>query len=130
MERNLLVVHGGAPTAVINASLYGVIMETLLHEEITHLYAAIGGSGGILKENFLDLKEVPQEELDLLLQTPGSAIGTSRDALEEEDYLHIAEVIEKYQIRSISVPACQRTCCRDPSHVSSHGFHHTDMDRQ
>ncbi|MCI5996228.1 MAG: 6-phosphofructokinase, partial [Blautia sp.] len=43
MERNLLVVHGGAPTAVINASLYGVIMETLLHEEITHLYAAIGG---------------------------------------------------------------------------------------
>ncbi|MCI5996407.1 MAG: diphosphate--fructose-6-phosphate 1-phosphotransferase [Blautia sp.] len=121
MERNLLVVHGGAPTAVINASLYGVIMETLLHEEITHLYAAIGGSGGILKENFLDLKEVPQEELDLLLQTPGSAIGTSRDALEEEDYLHIAEVIEKYQIRYVlfnggngSMDACGRVyqACR------------------
>ena len=27
MADNLLVVHGGGPTAVINASLYGVIRE-------------------------------------------------------------------------------------------------------
>lgn len=27
MSQNVLVVHGGGPTAVINASLYGVIEE-------------------------------------------------------------------------------------------------------
>lgn len=27
MKENILVVHGGAPTAVMNASLYGVIRE-------------------------------------------------------------------------------------------------------
>jgi len=29
MSQNVLVVHGGGPTAVINASLYGVIEEEI-----------------------------------------------------------------------------------------------------
>ena len=39
-----MVVHGGGPTAVINASLYGVIKEAAECEEIEHVYGAIGGS--------------------------------------------------------------------------------------
>ena len=52
---NVLVVHGGGPTAVINASLYGVIKEAAEFEEIEHVYGAIGGSEAIFQERFLDL---------------------------------------------------------------------------
>ena len=45
---NVLVVHGGGPTAVINASLYGVIQEAAECGGIEHVYGAIGGSEAIL----------------------------------------------------------------------------------
>ena len=69
MSANVLVVHGGGPTAVINASLYGVVEEAKKSGSIGKVYGAIGGSEGILKENFLDLMQVPEEKLSLLLQT-------------------------------------------------------------
>ena len=75
MSANVLVVHGGGPTAVINASLYGVVEEAKSSGSIGRVYGAIGGSEGILKENFLDLMQVPEEKLSLLLQTPATAIG-------------------------------------------------------
>jgi 6-phosphofructokinase 1 len=98
---NALIVHGGAPTAVINASLYGAIMEAKKSDKIDHFYAAIGGSGSILTENFKDMKEIPDSQLALLPYTPASAIGTSRDALEGDDYTAIAKVIDKYDIKYI-----------------------------
>ena len=48
---------------------------------IGRVYGAIGGSEGILKESFLDLMQYPEEKLSLLLQTPATAIGSSRYAL-------------------------------------------------
>ena len=49
MAENVLIVHGGGPTAVINSSLYGVIEEAKKIGTIDKVYAAIGGSEGILK---------------------------------------------------------------------------------
>ena len=119
---NALIVHGGAPTAVINASLYGAVTEARKHPEIEHFYAAIGGSGAVLKEHFLDLFTAPEEELELLLHTPGSAIGTSRDPLETEDYDQMARVIARHNIRYVfftggngSMDTCGKVyqaCCR------------------
>ena len=71
MAENVLIVHGGGPTAVINSSLYGVIEEAKKIGTIDKVYAAIGGSEGILKERFLDLLEFPEEKLKLLLDRPG-----------------------------------------------------------
>ena len=34
MKRNILVAHGGGPTTVINASLFGVIDEAMRHFHI------------------------------------------------------------------------------------------------
>lgn len=98
MGNNLLIMHGGGPTAVINASLYGVIREAKLHKELDHIYAAKNGTGGLLREELIDLKNIPEEKLVLLLQTPGSAIGTSRDQLEQEEYNRMVEILEKYDI--------------------------------
>ena len=56
-----VVAQSGGPTPVINASLLGVIEECRLHAEITSLYGARFGIGGILSEDFIDLFREPQE---------------------------------------------------------------------
>ena len=43
MSANVLVVHGGGPTAVINASLYGVVEEAKSSGSIGRVYGAMGG---------------------------------------------------------------------------------------
>ena len=101
MAENVLIVHGGGPTAVINSSLYGVIEEAKKIGTIDKVYAAIGGSEGILKERFLDLLEFPEEKLKLLLETPATAIGSSRYALEQEDYEAMVAIFKKYEIKYV-----------------------------
>lgn len=101
MESNVLIVHGGAPTAVINSSLYGAVTEAKKYSDINKIYAAIGGSKGILDENFLDLKGIDEKKLELLLQTPASAIGTSRYELEQSDYNQMAEIIKRNNIKYV-----------------------------
>ena len=86
MSQNVLVVHGGGPTAVINASLYGVIEEAKRNPEVGKVYGAIGGTGAIFSETFIDLTSFDDEKLKLLLHTPASAIGSSRYPLYEKDY--------------------------------------------
>ena len=99
MKGNALIVHGGAPTAVINASLYGAVKEAKKHGCIDKIYAAIGGSGAVIRQQFLDMKTVDEQRLELLPFTPASAIGTSRDALEPEHYAAMAEICRKHNIR-------------------------------
>ncbi len=101
MAENVLVIHGGGPTAVINASLYGVIMEAKESGKIGHVYGAIGGSEAVFKERFLDLMKYPQEKLDLLLSTPATAIGSSRYALEKEDYEAMPGIFRKHEIKYV-----------------------------
>lgn len=122
MKKPVLVVHGGAPTAVINASLYGVIREAEAHPEAGPVYAAMGGAGGLLREELLDLSTVPAEVIESLPDTPASAIGTSRDALEPEDYRAIAKILAKRGIRCLlfnggngSMDACGKvySACRE-----------------
>ena len=101
MKSSVLIVHGGAPTAVINSSLYGVITEAKKYSDIDKVYAALGGSKGVLDENFLDLKSIDEKSLQLLLETPASAIGTSRYELEASDYAKMAEIIKRNNIKYV-----------------------------
>jgi ATP-dependent phosphofructokinase / diphosphate-dependent phosphofructokinase len=101
MKGNLLVVHGGGPTAVMNSSLYGVITEAVKSDKIDKVYGAIGGSEAILKENFKDLSKTSEEKLKLLLTTPGTAIGSSRYALEESDYDCMVDIFKKHNIKYV-----------------------------
>ena len=95
MAGKLLIVHGGGPTAVINCSLYGAVTEAVRSGRVDGVYAANGGMGGLLREDFIRLDTLPEREMELLLTTPGSAIGTSRDAMEAPEYARAAEVIGK-----------------------------------
>lgn len=99
MKDNVLVVHGGGPTAVMNASLYGVIQEAKAQGDIGAVYGSIGGMEGIIRERLLNLMELEEDEAALLLQTPGSAIGSSRYPVAEDEYQKIPAILEKYRIR-------------------------------
>lgn len=101
MRSNILFIHGGGPTAVLNCSLWGVINEAGHYGELEHLYAAVGGTGGFLREQLTDLCDVGEDDLARLLYTPGSAIGTSRDALSADDYGRIAHLAQKHNIKYI-----------------------------
>lgn len=101
MEENVLIIHGGGPTPVINASLYGVIEAAKKSGHVHKVYGAMGGTGAVFKEDFLDLLTVPEEELKLLLQTPATAIGSSRYALWEDDYKKMPDIFKKYNIRYV-----------------------------
>ena len=50
MADNLIIMHGGGPTAVINASLYGAIRQAQAASEVGRIYVALGGPGGFLHE--------------------------------------------------------------------------------
>lgn len=101
MKGNVLVIHGGGPTPVINASLYGVLEEAKENGNIEKVYGAVGGTQGVLNEDFVDLMKIPEEEKERLLFTPASVIGSSRFALEEEDYEKMPAIFRKYGIRFV-----------------------------
>lgn len=91
--KNILFMHGGGPTAVINASLSGSFRE--LYERCFEgdiLYAPFG-TGGLMKNNIKRIDRLSEEELIKLERTPGSAIGTGRDHLEGDDYEKLAQIL-------------------------------------
>lgn len=100
MEK-ILIVHGGAPTAVINASLYGAILEIKKYPNIQHIYGAKNGTAGILFEDFIQLEELSNQDIEYLLSSPASAIGTSRTPLKEPEYKKIVTILIKYAIKYV-----------------------------
>ena len=55
MKKNAIVGQSGGPTAVINASLYGVVYEALNREDVIGtIYGMINGIEGFLNENMMD----------------------------------------------------------------------------
>ena len=97
---NCLVAQSGGPTAVINASVAGVVSEALNHECIEEIYGGMNGVLGILKEELIDLAEESQQNIRGLRHTPASALGTCRFKLKrDQEYERIIEVFEAHNIR-------------------------------
>jgi 6-phosphofructokinase 1 len=75
---NLLVGQSGGPTAVINASVAGVVQEALKHECIREVYGGLNGIYGILREQIIDLRQEDKATIEGLKHTPAAALGTCR----------------------------------------------------
>ena len=104
MKKNAIVGQSGGPTAVINASLYGVVYEALNREDVIGtIYGMINGIEGFLNENMMDMKPLEVNgELELIKTTPGSYLGSCRYKLPEDltdaVYPQLFEKFEKYNI--------------------------------
>jgi 6-phosphofructokinase len=97
---NCLIGQSGGPTAVINASVAGVVAEALNHSCIEEVYGSLNGVLGLLNEDFVDLAAESQQAIRGLRYTPGAALGTCRAKLKKPaDYDRVLEVFKAHNIR-------------------------------
>ncbi len=75
----MLVAQGGGPTAVINQSLVGVVLEARRHHGVSRVYGARHGVRGVLNEDFVDLTQETCHNLEAVAATPAAALGSTRD---------------------------------------------------
>ena len=84
LHGKVLVAQGGGPTAVINQSMAGVVLESRKFPQVTRVYGAINGVKGIVNEDFLDLTQETTHNLEQVAVTPSSALLSTRDKPDEK----------------------------------------------
>ena len=99
-----IIGQSGGPTSVINASAYGVIRTALDNPNITAVYGAAHGIKGVLNDRLYDMSQEDAHELELLLNTPSSELGSCRYKIadpdvDDTDYKRILEIFKKYDVR-------------------------------
>ena len=99
-----IIGQSGGPTSVINASAYGVIRTALDCPDITAVYGAAHGIKGVLNDKLYDMGQEDAKELELLLNTPSSELGSCRYKIadpdvDDTDYKRILEIFKKYDVR-------------------------------
>ena len=94
----VLVAQGGGPTAVINQSLAGVVLEARRHHNVRLVYGARHGVRGIVNEDFVDLTQETSHNLELVAGTPASALGSTRDKPDRAYCLEIFKVLQAHRI--------------------------------
>jgi 6-phosphofructokinase 1 len=78
-QGKVLVAQGGGPTAVINQSMAGVVLEARKFRDVELVYGAYHGVSGIIAEEFLDLTQETSHNIEMVAGTPSSALGSTRD---------------------------------------------------
>ncbi|MEG1292516.1 MAG: 6-phosphofructokinase, partial [Lachnospiraceae bacterium] len=103
---NLLVAQSGGPTAAINATVVGVLLNAYSSNQVDEVFGAINGIQGVLDEHFVKLRDKIKspEDFQLLEQTPAAALGSCRLKLKDlekdrEQFQHIIEIFRKYEIK-------------------------------
>ena len=98
LEGKVVVAQGGGPTAVINESLVGVVLESRKFPQITKVYGAIGGVRGIINEDFLDLTQETTNNLERVAVTPSSALYSTRD---KPDHAYCQEIFKVFKAHDV-----------------------------
>lgn len=99
LEGKVVVAQGGGPTAVINQSLVGTVLESRKFQQITQVYGAINGVEGIINEEFLDLTQETTHNLESVAITPSSALFSTRDKPDEAYCQEIFKVFKAHNVR-------------------------------
>ena len=104
LKGSCIIGQSGGPTSVINSSAYGVIRTALDNENITRVFGAAHGIKGVLNDQLYDMGEEDAKELELLMNTPSSELGSCRYKMadpdsDDTDYQRILEIFKKYNVR-------------------------------
>ena len=94
----ILVAQGGGPTAVINQSLVGVVLEARKFANVSKVYGAFHGVRGIVNEDFCDLTQETVANLERVAVTPSAALGSTRD---KPDLKYCQEIFKSLQAHGI-----------------------------
>jgi ATP-dependent phosphofructokinase / diphosphate-dependent phosphofructokinase len=99
LEGKVVVAQGGGPTAVINQSLAGVVLESRKFNQVTKVYGAVNGVQGIINEDFFDLTQETTHNLEQVAITPSSALFSTRDKPDERYCKEIFSVLKAHDVR-------------------------------
>lgn len=99
LQGKVVVAQGGGPTAVINQSLVGAVLESRKFSQIERVYGAVNGVRGIINEDFIDLTQETTHNLECVAQTPSSALLSTRDKPDEKYCKQIFEVLKAHGVR-------------------------------
>lgn len=95
----VLIAQGGGPTAVINQTLVGIVLEARKYPQVTKVYGAVKGVEGIVNEEFLDLTQETTHNLEQVALTPASALLSTR-VKPDSKYCHeIFKVLKAHDVR-------------------------------
>ncbi len=107
MKGNIVVGQSGGPTAVINASLAGVVSKAK-ELGVEKIYGMHHGIQGFLEEDLVDMREYIKDDhdMELLKRTPSSFLGSCRFKMpeikgNEQIYEKVFEILEKYEIECL-----------------------------
>jgi 6-phosphofructokinase 1 len=74
-----VIAQGGGPTAVINQTMVGAVIEILKRYPDARVLGARHGVRGIRDGDYVELSAMPEEQLRRIGATPGAALGSTRD---------------------------------------------------
>ncbi|EKV31345.1 6-phosphofructokinase [Caenispirillum salinarum AK4] len=98
MSGKVLVAQGGGPTAVINQSVVGAVLESRKFRSVDQVYGALHGVRGIIDEDMVDLTQETTHNLELVAETPSSALGSTR---EKPDAAYCKEIFKVLKAHGI-----------------------------
>jgi len=94
-----VIAQGGGPTAVINQSLAGAVLQARRYPWIERVYGALHGVRGIVEENFLDLTQTTTHSLEMVACTPSSGMLSTRDKPDAEYCGKIFQALKAHEVR-------------------------------
>jgi 6-phosphofructokinase 1 len=100
LQGKVLVAQGGGPTAVINESMVGAVIESRKIHTVDRVYGAYHGVSGIVNEDFIDLTRETTHNLEMVGNTPTSALGSTRDKPDEKYCQEIFKVLQAHEIET------------------------------
>lgn len=94
-----VIAQGGGPTAVINQSLVGAVLEARKYDCIENIYGALHGVRGIVNEDFVDLSQATTHNLEMVARSPSSAMLSTRDKPDPDYCNKIFDVLQAHSVR-------------------------------
>lgn len=99
LKGKVLIAQGGGPTAVINQSLVGAVLESRKFAQVTSVYGAVKGVEGIVNEDFLELSKETTQNLEAVANTPSSALKSTRVKPDDAYCREMFNVMQAHNIR-------------------------------
>jgi 6-phosphofructokinase 1 len=79
MSETFVIAQGGGPTAVINQTVVGAVLEARKRHPGARVLGARHGVRGVRDGDYVDLTDLGEDRLRLIANTPSAALGSTRD---------------------------------------------------
>lgn len=96
---NAAIGQSGGPTAVINQTLYAVVMALRQFRPVRRILGMRHGVNGLVRDQVVDLTRTSAGHLLAVARTPAAALGSSRDKPDADYCARILNACRRHNIR-------------------------------